>query len=359
MALEFAEAVRRIPVYPAADGYQLPDEVAHLASNESPFGPLPQVVRAAAQAAEGSNRYPDPTGARLRRALADRYGVPATRIALGNGSCDVLLAAGTALLEPGAELVYAWPSFSMYPHLAAATGARPIVVELDDEERHDLARMAEEVTVATRMLIVCNPNNPTGTALPLTEIEALLERVPRHVCVIVDEAYCEFNTLDDPDASVDLLNGHPNLVLLRTFSKVYGLAGLRVGFALCGEEAFRAAVDQVRQPFFANVAAQAAATEALRHQDEVLRRVELTIASRLELEEGLQGLRLPVAESHANFVWCDLGEDRDEAEIVRGLAERGVLVRAGAALGREGALRVTCGTAEENRKFLTALAELL
>ncbi len=359
MALEFAEAVRRIPVYPAADGYQLPAEVAHLASNESPFAPLPQVVRAAAKAAEGANRYPDPTGARLRRALADRYGVPSARIALGNGSCDVLLAAGTALLEPGAEMVYAWPSFSMYPHVAAATGARPIVVPLDEDDRHDLDRMAEEVTVATRMVVVCNPNNPTGTALPLADVAAFVERVPRHVCVIVDEAYCEFNTLDDPDASVDLLDAHPNLALLRTFSKVYGLAGLRVGFALCGSEAFRTAVDQVRQPFFANIAAQAAATEALRHQDEVLRRVELTIASRLELEEGLRALRLPVAESHANFVWCDLGEDRDEAEIVRGLAERGVLVRAGAALGREGALRVTCGTTEENGKFLAALAEVL
>ncbi len=359
MALEFAQAVRRIPTYPAADGYSLPEDVAHLASNESPFAPLPQVARAAAGVLEGVNRYPDPTNARLRRALADRYGVPAKRIAVGNGSCDVLLAAGTALLEPGAEVVYAWPSFSMYPHLAAATGATAIPVPLDGGDRHDLDRMAEEITVATRMLLVCNPNNPTGTALPLAEIQALVERVPRQVCVLVDEAYCDFSTLDDPDASIDLLEAHPNLVLLRTFSKVHGLAALRVGFALCGSEAFRAAVDQVRQPFFCNAAAQAAATEALRHQDEVLRRVELTVAARLELEEGLQRLGLEVAESHANFVWVHLGEDRDEAAIVRGLAEGGVLVRAGAALGREGALRVTCGTAGENRRFLAALGELL
>jgi histidinol-phosphate aminotransferase len=359
MALEFAQAVRRIPAYPAADGYALPDQVALLASNEAPFGPMPEVVRAAAGVLEGVNRYPDPTNGRLRRALADRYGVPAARIAIGNGSCDVLLAAGTALLEPGAEIVYAWPSFSMYPHLAAATGATALAVPLDAHDRHDLERMAQEVTVATRMVIVCNPNNPTGTALPLADVQALLDRVPRHVCVLIDEAYCEFDTLEDPDASVDLLDTHPNLVLLRTFSKVYGLAALRVGFALCGSEAFRAAVDQVRQPFFCNAAAQAAATEALRHQDEVLRRVELTIASRLELEDGLQRLGLAVAESHANFLWLALSEEREEAAIVRGLAERGVLVRAGAALGREGALRVTCGTGEDNRRFLAALGELL
>ncbi|MGI8595115.1 MAG: histidinol-phosphate transaminase [Solirubrobacteraceae bacterium] len=359
MALEFAQATRRIPLYPAAEGYSLSGDVAMLASNESPFAPLPQVVEAASRALASTNRYPDPTNARLRRALSDRYGVPARRIAIGNGSCDVLLAAGEALLEPGAEIVYAWPSFSMYPHLAAATGATAITVPLDGEDRHDLDRMAQEVTVATRMLVVCNPNNPTGTAVALADIERLVGQVPRHVAVVVDEAYCEFSTLEDPDASVDLLDAHPNLVLLRTFSKVYGLAGLRVGFALCGAEALRTAVDQVRQPFFSNAAAQAAATEALRHQDEVVRRVERTIAARLELEEGLERLGLEPAESHANFVWFDLGSERDEAEIVRGLAERRVLVRAGTALGREGALRVTCGTQQENRRFLAALRELL
>jgi histidinol-phosphate aminotransferase len=179
------------------------------------------------------------------------------------------------------------------------------------------------------------------------------------VCVIVDEAYCEFNVLDDPDSSIALLDAHSNLVLLRTFSKVHGLCGLRVGFGLCGSEEFRTAVDQVRQPFFCNAAAQAAAIEALRHQDAVAERVERTIVARIGMEEGLRGLGLEVAASQANFVWVGLGEDRDEAAIVRGLAERGVLVRAGTALGREGALRVTCGTTRENERFLQALADLL
>src|SRR3954454_19419637 len=353
MTLEFASKVRRIPVYPAADGYASEGPVAKLASNESPYGPIPEVVEAATRALTGANRYPDPTNAALRTRLSDRYGVPANRVAIGNGSCDILLAAGDALLEPGAEIVYAWPAFSVYPHLAAASGARAIEVPVDAEHRHDLAAMREEINVATRLVIVCNPNNPTSTALPLEEIAAFVADVPRHVAVILDEAYCEFNILNDPDESIGLLKKHPNLVLLRTFSKVYGLSGLRVGFGLCGSEAFRTAVDQVRQPFFCNAAAQAAALEALRHQDEVTRRVERNLAERMGLEDGLRELGLAPAESQANFVWADVAED-DESAIMKGLAERNILVRAGGALGRPGALRVTVGTQPENERFLEA-----
>src|SRR5215218_615596 len=269
MPIEFAERIRRIPVYPAADGYALSGEVALLASNESPYPPIPAVVEAIANALPSLNRYPDPTNSALRAALSDRYGVPVHRIAIGNGSCDILLAAGEALLEPEAEIVYAWPSFSVYPHLAAAAGARAIEVPVDADHRHDLDAMLQEITAATRLVVVCNPNNPTSTALPLEEIAAFVSAVPRHIAVILDEAYCEFNLLQDPDDSLDLLSRHPNLVLLRTFSKVFGL---------CGSDEFRTAVDQVRQPFYCNAAAQAAAIEALRHQDEVARRVERNLA---------------------------------------------------------------------------------
>src|SRR3712207_142091 len=179
MPLEFAERISRIPVYPVAGGYALPDDVALLASNESPDPPLPQVVEAIERQLRALNRYPDPSNARLRAALSDRYGVPDNRIALGNGSVEILLAAGEALLEPGAEVVYAWPSFSVYPHLAAASGARAITVDLDDEDRHDLDAMATEITVATRLVVVCNPNNPTSTALPLKEITAFAEQIGR------------------------------------------------------------------------------------------------------------------------------------------------------------------------------------
>jgi histidinol-phosphate aminotransferase len=358
--IEFAERIRRIPAYPIAGGYDLGEDVAMLASNESFFPPLAAVVEAAQRVIAGSNRYPDPSYAELRDALADRYGVPADRIALGNGSCDILLAAGEALLEPGAEVVYAWPAFSVYPHLAAASGARAIEVPLDADDRHDLDAIATEITVATRLVLICNPNNPTSTAVGLEQVERFLAGVSPNVCVILDEAYVEFSLLlGDPYASVELLRRHPNLVLLRTFSKVYGLAGLRVGYALCGSVDFRVAVDQVRQPFYLGVGAQAAALEALRHQDEVERRVERTIAARLSLEEAVRALGVWVAESDANFIWLRLPEELDEADVVRGLAERRVLVRAGTSLGREGALRVTVGTEAENERFVTALAELL
>ena len=364
MSLEFAARIRRIPVYPVAAGYDLGAEVAMLASNESPFAPAPAVAEAAARALKGVNRYPDPSYARLRRALSERYGIPADRIALGNGSCDILLSAGEALLEPGAEVVYAWPAFSVYPHLAAASGARAIEVPLDGEDRHDLDAIAAEITVATRLVLVCNPNNPTSTALGLDEIAAFMERVPRHVCVILDEAYCEFAlVLGDPFASVELLRRWPNLVLLRTFSKVYGLAGLRVGYGLCGSAEFRTAVDQVRQPFYLGAPAQAAALEALTHQDAVEDRVARTLAARIELEAGVRELGLWVADSEANFIWLRLPEADDpaaeEGRIVAGLAERGVLVRAGGSLGRAGALRVTVGTEPENAKFVAALGGLI
>ena len=359
MPIEFAERIRRIPVYPAADGYALAGDVALLASNETPFTPIPAVVEAVNAALAGVNRYPDPSNSALRSALSDRHGVPASRIAIGNGSCDVLLAAGEALLEPGAEVVYAWPSFSVYPHLAAASGARAIEVPVDDDHTHDLDAMLREITAATRLVIVCNPNNPTSTALPLEEITAFVRAVPRHVAVILDEAYCEFNLLQDPDESIDLLARHPNLVLLRTFSKVYGLCGLRVGYGLCGSEDFRIAVDQVRQPFFCNVAAQAAAVESLKHQDEITRRVERNLAERMELEDGLRGLGIAPAQSMANFVWFDVPEEPGDRELVAALSERGVLVRSGSALGRENALRVTVGTEAENRRFLAALGALL
>jgi histidinol-phosphate aminotransferase len=360
MALEFSERIRRIPVYPAAGGYAKYGDLALMASNETPFPPLP-AVREAIDAAIGRlNRYPDPSNSLLRTRLSERYEVPVSQIAIGNGSCDVLLAAGEALLEPGAELVYAWPSFSVYPHLAAASGARAITVPLDVEQCHDLPAMLREITVATRLVIVCNPNNPTSTAIPLADIAAFLADVPPHVCVILDEAYCEFNLLDDPDASLDLLRSHPNLILLRTFSKVYGLCGLRVGFALCGSEELPRALDQVRQPFFCNALAQAAAVEALSHQDAVTERVTRTVAERISVDERLRALGLEPAPSQANFCWFSLGEECDEAEVMRGLLERGVLVRGGSALGSDTpALRVTYGLPEENERFLDALAEIL
>src|SRR4029077_6886498 len=302
-------------------------------------------------------RYPDPDATLLRRRLAERYETDPSRVAVGNGSCEILLAAADALCEPGAEIVYAWPAFSMYPYLPALTGAREIRVPLAEGDVHDLDAMAAEVTAATQLLIVCNPNNPTGTHVPAAEIAAFCERIPEHVTVILDEAYVEFQTHDDPDATLDLLADFPNLVVLRTFSKCYGLAGLRVGSAI-GSPKSRAAADAVRQPFSVNALAQAAGAEAILHQDDVTKRVESTIAERLRVEEGLRELGLATAETHANFSWIDLG-DAEETGIVAGLAERQIAVRPGTPLGDPGHIRVSYGTAAENDRFLRGLAEIL
>jgi histidinol-phosphate aminotransferase len=355
--VEFNRRLEAIPVYPAASSYAFDGELVKLASNETPFPPHPAVVEAVQGGLRTLNRYPDPDKSVLRRRLADRTGVPPGRITIGNGSCEILLAAAEAMLEPGAELVYAWPAFSIYPNLAAMSGATAITVPLREEGEHDLEAMAREVTAATRLVIVCNPNNPSATALPPAALDAWLAELPRHVAVVIDEAYVEFSTLQDPDDSLDLLERHPNLVLLRTFSKVYGLCGLRVGYAL-GTESFRLAIDRVRQPFSVNALAQLAATEALNHQDEVERRVEQNAIERMHVETELEARGLACTDSQANFSWVALG-DRDEDGVVDGLAERGVIVRAGGALGGPGWLRVTYGTRQDNDRFLAALDEML
>jgi histidinol-phosphate aminotransferase len=354
--IEFNRRILDIPVYPAASTYAFEGDLVKLASNETPWPPHPQVLEAVEAQLRTLNRYPDPEKSLLRRRIAGRTGVPVGRVAVGNGSCEILLAAAEAMLEPGAEIVYAWPSFSIYPHMAAMSGARAVTVPLNEDGAHDLEAMAREVTVATRMVLVCNPNNPSATALPPATIDAFAAELPRHVALVLDEAYIEFSTLQDPDESIDLLDRHPNLVLLRTFSKVYGLCGLRAGYAL-GSEDFRLAVDRVRQPFSVNVLAQAAAAEALNHVDEVERRVEQTAIERLHLEMELEERGFATTDSQANFSWVSLGE-RDEDEVIRGLEERGVIVRAGKALGEAGWMRVTYGTRSENDRFLAALDEV-
>ena len=359
MGFNFADRIARIPVYPAADGYALDESVALLASNEAPFAPLPEVVEAASRAVATSNRYPDPGTNKLRQALSDLTGVPKARIATGNGSCEILLALGEALLQPGRTVVHAWPSFSVYPHMTATTGAEAIRVPLNSSAKHDLEGLAEAVTADTSILIICNPNNPTGTMVSAPEIASLLERVPSSVCVVLDEAYREFVTSEPVDATLDLLERYPNLVILRTFSKVYGLAALRVGYGLCGSEELRTAVDQVRQPFFCNSAAQAAAVEALNHREEVQRRVDLVTEERGRLVKLLEEIGFSVAESNANFVWARLPEGSDEKDVVAGLAARDILVRAGAALGEEGVLRITVGLPEQHDRLIAALGDLL
>jgi histidinol-phosphate aminotransferase len=355
VTIEFSSRMRDVAPYPKAATYAHGGDLVKLASNETPWAPHPAVMEAIAAHLDSLNRYPDPGGTALRARLSERYDLAPERITLGNGSCDILLGAAQALLEPGAEIVYAWPSFSMYPHLAAFTGARAVTVPLADDGTHDLGAMLREITAATRIVVVCNPNNPTATAMPLDAIREFAAQVPRHVALVIDEAYVEFNLLQDPDDSLDLLKRHDNVVLLRTFSKVYGLCGLRVGYAL-GSDSFRDAIDRIRQPFSVNALAQAAAAEALLHQDEVARRVERTAIERAHLESELAARGLATTESQANFSWVTVG---DEDAVLAGLESRRVIVRGGGALGGPGHLRVTHGTRTDNEHFLAALDDVL
>ena len=359
MTITFAQKLERMPHYEAGlhedaarEAFGAED-IVKLASNESPWGPHPAVVEAIAAAASRLNRYPDQYSKYLRRRIAQRFEVEPSQVAIGNGSCELLLAAAEALCEPGDEILFAWPSFSIYPHLAALTGASEIRVPLAEGYVHDLDAMLTEITAATQLVCVNNPNNPTGTHLPASRIAAFLEEVPQHVTVALDEAYIEFQTNDDPDDTVDFLKRFPNVVLLRTFSKVYGLAGLRCGYAL-GSAKFRAAVDAVRQPFSVNELAQVAGAEALMHGDDVLGRVERTIVERVFVEEGARDLGLDPPDSQANFSWIPLG-DHDEAEVIQRLGERGIVVRGGTSLGGPGHIRVTYGTRGENERFLEAV----
>ncbi len=360
----FNERLSSIPGYtPGVPKGQTAEDVAgsdlaQLASNESPHPPLPQIVEAIAEAATSMNRYPDPDATRLRGRLAELHGVVPESIAVSNGSCEILLAAGDAMLEPGATVVYSWPAFSIYPNLAAMAGAEEIRVPLGEGELHDLEAMLAAITPETRLLMVCNPNNPTGTYLPLSEVERFLERVPPEVTVILDEAYIEFQQVDDPADSVRLVERFENLVVLRTFSKSHSLAGLRVGYSISSPQ-FRAAVDAVRQPFSVNALAQAAATEALGHEAEIERQIAESIAERERVERGFAEIGLESAETAANFSWVSLGERGPEIEeaVVADLAAAGIVVRPGRLLGGPGRLRISYGTRGENDRMLAALGD--
>jgi histidinol-phosphate aminotransferase len=358
--IRFSKRLDAIPGYTAgvpagkAPEAIVAEDIAQLASNESPWGPHSEVVAAIERAAGAMHRYPDPAATLLRERIAAHHDADPASIAVANGSCEFLLAAGAALCEPGDEVVYAWPSFSIYPYVAPLSGAREIRVPLTEGDEHDLDAMLAEVTAATQIVIVCNPNNPTSTHIPIARIAEFVAAVPDHVVVVLDEAYAEYQLHDDPEETVDLWRRTPNLVVLRTFSKCYGLAGLRIGYALTSAKV-RAALDAVRQPFSVNALAQAAGAEAIRHQDDVTQRVERTIVERVFVEEGIRELGLEAPDSHTNFSWIHLG-DADEAEVVAALGEKGVVVRPGTPLGGPGHIRVSYGTRAQNQRFLDALA---
>jgi histidinol-phosphate aminotransferase len=319
-----------------------------LSSNESPYDPLPSVAAVIADAARHVNRYPDNTAAALTDAIADRFGVPAEHVAVGCGSVGIAQQLLEAVGEPGAEVVYAWRSFEAYPYLSDLANATSVPVPLKDFG-HDLPAMAEAITGRTRLIFVCTPNNPTGTAVRRSELTTFLDQVPADCLVVLDEAYVQY--VRDPDVpdGLSLYAGRPNVAVLRTFSKAYGLAGLRVGF-LIGHPPVAEAVRKTMLPFTVNSLAQAAAIASLAAESELLERVELVVKERDRVRHELLSQGWTVPPTEANFVWLPLGAE--SAEFAEACDAVGVSVRPYLPDG----VRVTIADPEGNDAFLAAAA---
>jgi len=321
-----------------------------ISSNENPYPPLPSVLEVVQNAMQTMNRYPDMGTVALREAIADHFDVQADQVATGTGSVGLL---GTLLQitsGPGDEVVYAWRSFEAYPIVIGLSGATGVQVPLDAEARHDLSAMADAITDRTRLIIVCTPNNPTGPAVRAGELEEFLARVPSDVLVVIDEAYLEFNRADDAADALAVWRSHPNVAVLRTFSKAYGLAGLRVGYCIAHEQV-ASALRTAAVPFGVSHVAQQAAIASLAAYDELAERVEALVAERDRLLIGLRDLGYPVPDTQANFVWLPLG-DRT-LDFAAAAEAAGVVVRPFAGDG----VRCSVGEVEATDRLLQVAAE--
>jgi histidinol-phosphate aminotransferase len=327
--------------------------VVKLASNEGPYGPFPAALEALARNARELNRYPDGGAFRLRAALAEQHGVRLEEVAQGAGADGLVDCLSQALLDPGDEIVCGWPSFPSYVLDARKLGAVPRTVPLRDH-RYDLEAMAAAVGPRTKIVYVCYPNNPTGTMSRRRELEGYFEQVPEHVLTVVDQAYFEYVTDPDYVDTVEYFKAGRRVVVLRTFSKIYGLAGLRVGYGI-GPADLVTAIGKVRRAFDVSAAAQEAALASLGDEDEVARRRRLNEEGRGAVERTLRGQGLDVAgPAVANFVYADVGGD--SRLVFDALLRQGAIVRPLAAFGAPEAIRVTVGTPEENEFFAGALA---
>lgn len=335
--------------------------IIKLASNENPLGPSPKALEAMARLLPELHLYPDGSGFELRSALAKKLGVEANQITLGNGSNDVLELVARAFLAPGLDALHSQHAFAVYPIVTQAAGARAIVTAAHDGRHgprygHDLAAMAAAISATTRVVFIANPNNPTGTYLGKDELAAFLGGLPKHVLVVVDEAYFEYVSAVNYPNALDWLADHPNLIVTRTFSKAYGLAGVRVGYAV-SSAAVADVLNRIRQPFNVNLLALEAARVALTDDDYLQRSVSLNRAGLQQLTDGLAERGFEWIPSVGNFVTFDL--KRPAGPVYEALLRQGVIVRPIANYGLPDHLRVTIGTAEQNQAFLTALDDVL
>src|SRR6476469_1524374 len=323
-----------------------------LSSNENPYPPLPGVLEAATEAAAQMNRYPDMGSTALYAALGEAMGVPVEDLAAATGSVGLIYQLVNAFCEPGDEVVYAWRSFEAYPIAVTAGGATSVQGPVRADGHHDLDAMAAAVTDRTKVVIVCTPNNPTGPAVTQAELDAFIAKVPTHVVVVVDEAYLEFVRMADAVDGLATYRRHDNVVLTRTFSKAYGLAGFRVGYAV-GPAAIAGALRAVSLPFGVSTVAQAAAIASLEAEPQLLERVEALVGERTRVLSGLRAAGWDVPEAQGNFVWFELGDRTGDFAAAADAA--GIVVRPFAG---EGA-RVSIGEPEANDRLLAVAAEVV
>lgn len=326
------------------------DRICKLSSNESPHGPFPLALEGMSQVLEYANLYPDGASTALKEALSARYDVPLDQIVVGAGSNELLLLLGQVMLQPGDEVVYGWPSFIVYPTVAQIAGARAVAVPLKDDT-YDLDAIAAAITDRTKIVFLCNPNNPTGTIYTRGDFERFLASVPDHVVVVVDEAYIEF--VDDPvfPDALDYYDGKRPIVILRTFSKIYSLAGVRCGYGFAPVE-LAEAIDKVRAPFNVSTVAQVGAYHSLKDTDELKRRHDENARERALLQSALDTLEIPHAVSQTNFVWAYV---KDSKAAFDALLKEGVIVRD---FGGGGALRVGVGSPYDTETTVAAFAKL-
>lgn len=327
-----------------------------LASNENPLGPSPAAVAAAGEALARAHTYPDGAHRRLRQRLGEKWGLSPDSFIVGNGSDGVIKMIGETYLQPGDDIVCADPTFSQYEFAANLFGARTIKVPLDGNWRHDLPRMAEAIGPRTKAIFVCNPNNPTGTAVTRDQFAAFMERVPRRVLVVLDEAYAEYTDSERAFGREWVEETDRYVIVLRTFSKIYGLATLRVGYGMARPEIVDA-LRRVQEPFQVNGPAQAAALAALDDEEHLETSRRTNDEGKAYFYERAQALGLEWAPTEANFVFVKTGHD--SRHVAAGLLERGIIVRGGDAFGTPDWLRITIGTREENERLFGALAEVL
>ena len=341
--------IAALPAY--KQGRQAGADAFKLSSNENPFEPLPSVV-AAVQTAVAFNRYPDATASRLRARLAERYGVGDDAVHIAAGSVSILYQLTQATSGPGDEILFSWRSFEAYPGLAVVAGARSIMVPNDAQGGPDLDAMADAITDRTRMVIVCTPNNPTGPVVTQAAFDAFLAKVPADLLVVLDEAYAEFVT--DPDAvagATVIAAGHPNVVVLRTFSKAYGLAGLRVGYAV-GDPRVLDAARAAGIPLSVTAAAEEAALASLDAEDELRERVRALAARRDDLAARLRDAGWDVPDAQGNFVWLPAGERA--LEVAAAFEDAGLIVRPFAGDG----VRISIGERESIDQVVRVAASL-